>query len=189
MHPISFDYKPELLVKSHQVGFLAEEMCKIVPEVVGLKDGQPDNIDYGKLTPILVRAIQELYAKFTELSDKILAILDRLNGHDEKIADLEARVAQLEALVNGGVNSGGGGTSPIPEPTPEPTPAPEPEPEVISELPIPSTESSILDLSAPPSGGQIGTTPEPVPEPVSAPASEPALVPVVEPASELAPTP
>ncbi len=67
-HPVSYDYKPELLVPGHQVGFVAEEMYQVIPEVVGLKDGQPDNIDYAKLTAVLTKAVQELNAKIDNLT-------------------------------------------------------------------------------------------------------------------------
>lgn len=60
LKPVSFDYKPEMKIKGHQVGFIAEEMYKVIPEVVGMKDGKPDNIDYAKLTSVLTKAIQEL---------------------------------------------------------------------------------------------------------------------------------
>ena len=61
MRPVTFTYKPELLVGGSQIGFIAEEMAGIIPEVVGLdSEGQPNNIDYGKLTPVLTKAIQEL---------------------------------------------------------------------------------------------------------------------------------
>ena len=58
-----------------QVGFLAQELYEIYPQAVS---GTPDNdvnekpmgIDYGKLTPLLVRAIQELQAEIEILKRK-----------------------------------------------------------------------------------------------------------------------
>ena len=65
MRPVAFTYKPELKVLGNQIGFIAEEMVNIVPEAVGLDSlGRPNNIDYSKMTPVLVKAIQEMNGVF-----------------------------------------------------------------------------------------------------------------------------
>jgi len=69
MRPVTYTYKPELLISGNQVGFIAEEMAPLVPEVVGLDaSGTPANIDYAKLTPIIVKAIQTLNQKVDHLT-------------------------------------------------------------------------------------------------------------------------
>ncbi len=70
LRPVSFTYKPEMLIgEQNQVGFIAEEIFEIVPESVGFdKDGLPYNVDYSKLTPILTKAVQELDEKVKALS-------------------------------------------------------------------------------------------------------------------------
>jgi hypothetical protein len=62
LQSVSFDWK-----KSHipngtkQIGFIAEDMAKIIPEVVGFDaEGEPLNIDYAKLTPVIVNAIKQI---------------------------------------------------------------------------------------------------------------------------------
>lgn len=62
------------------LGFIADEMYKVVPEVVfladskintsDLKNGEPMGINYDRLIPVLVKAIQELNAKVTALEQK-----------------------------------------------------------------------------------------------------------------------
>jgi hypothetical protein len=54
-------------------GFIAHELQKIFPlAVVGEKNGEKmQQVDYGKLTPLLAAAIQELAAKVAELEAKI----------------------------------------------------------------------------------------------------------------------
>ncbi len=56
MDPKSFTYKN---TGKKDIGFIAEDMVKIVPEVVTKKDGKPESIDYDKLTAVLVEAIQD----------------------------------------------------------------------------------------------------------------------------------
>jgi hypothetical protein len=66
LNPVQFDWK-----KSQETdeGFIAHEVQEIVPYVVkGEKDGEEiQTMDYGKLTPLLVKAIQELEARIATL--------------------------------------------------------------------------------------------------------------------------
>jgi hypothetical protein len=64
-------------------GFYAQELYKVLPEAVGVgnddvtEDGSlktPWGIDYGKLTPVLVKAIQELSAKNDALEARLAAL-------------------------------------------------------------------------------------------------------------------
>jgi hypothetical protein len=96
MRAVSYDYKPELKVSGHQVGFIAEEMYTVVPEVVGLdSEGEPNNIDYAKLTSVLARAIQEIAAITGTFRDHLVAWLgDATNG----IGKLFAQEVHTEKL-------------------------------------------------------------------------------------------
>ena len=66
MRPVTFTYKAE--PDRHDVGFIAEEMVQVVPEVVAKNiDGEPDAISYDRLTSVLCKAIQELEARVAAL--------------------------------------------------------------------------------------------------------------------------
>lgn len=65
-----FDYKGE--AARHDIGFIAEEVVKVVPEVVGLDlEGKPEAVMYDRLTSLLCKAIQELAAKVEALEAKL----------------------------------------------------------------------------------------------------------------------
>ena len=49
-----------------QIGFIAQEVESVVPEVVDGEDGEK-TLGYGVLTSVLVKAIQELEARVKEL--------------------------------------------------------------------------------------------------------------------------
>ena len=66
---------------SIDLGFIADEMFEIIPEIVffsnenteqstGVPSGQPLSINYDRLIPILVKGIQELKAQIDELKNK-----------------------------------------------------------------------------------------------------------------------
>jgi hypothetical protein len=66
MRPVTFTYKAE--PDRHDVGFIAEEMVNVVPEIVAKDiDGNPDAISYDRLTSVLCKAIQELEARVAAL--------------------------------------------------------------------------------------------------------------------------
>lgn len=57
-----------------QLGFTAEEVVKVLPEVVGLdKDGKPNSVDLLAMVPVLTNAIQELNAKVDRLTEQVRA--------------------------------------------------------------------------------------------------------------------
>ena len=56
----------------HDIGFVAEEVFDVVPEVVGLDlEGKPEAVMYDRLTSLLCKAIQELAAKVEALESKV----------------------------------------------------------------------------------------------------------------------
>lgn len=70
LNPVSFRYKPTVDPdNSKRLGFIAEEVFEIVPELVALdKEGLPESVDYAKLTPVLVQAIKDLNVRIDDLS-------------------------------------------------------------------------------------------------------------------------
>jgi hypothetical protein len=70
---------------SIDLGFIADEMVKIIPEIVffstemtnettGVPIGEPLSINYDRLIPVLVKAIQEQQAQIELLYNKIVAL-------------------------------------------------------------------------------------------------------------------
>lgn len=52
-----------------QTGLIAEEVAGVFPEAVTFDaDGQPDGVDYAKLVPLLIRAVQQLAEQVEHLS-------------------------------------------------------------------------------------------------------------------------
>jgi hypothetical protein len=58
MDPVVYDRKDGS--QKNEVGLIAEEVYKIAPELVHLKDGNPDGIKYTKLSVYLLHAIKDL---------------------------------------------------------------------------------------------------------------------------------
>jgi hypothetical protein len=56
--------------ETRQIGFIADEIFKTYPELVKLKDGEVDGLQYQRITAILVEAIKELDERLRKLESK-----------------------------------------------------------------------------------------------------------------------
>jgi len=67
MRGVSYEWKSG---GNTDVGFIAEEMGQVLPEVVHFgKDGRAQSIDYSRVTSVLVEAVKELKAELDELKN------------------------------------------------------------------------------------------------------------------------
>ncbi len=73
---------------AHDVGMIAEEVGAVMPEIVNYEENGIDAIgmDYSKMTPLLVEAMNELHGQ--------------VQHKDSQITELQARLAALETLVD-----------------------------------------------------------------------------------------
>ena len=90
LNPVSFDWREEKIpstflndhrdendVLKREIGFIAQEMDKYVPEVTGTKmfyDKSYKSIKYDKLTALLVGALQEQQKEINSLKERIEAL-------------------------------------------------------------------------------------------------------------------
>jgi len=125
-----FDYVPEKISKEsvHSIGFIAQDVYEIIPEVVYKPNDTEKELwgmQYEKLTPVLVKAIQEqqqiidslksenndlkleindLKSKYESLQKEIDKMQSNLNNksytQDALINDLTTRIAKLEEKLN-----------------------------------------------------------------------------------------
>ena len=75
LRPISFNWIPENLGEQKEIGFIAQEVQEVIPEVIGINNDETLSLDYPKLTAVLVKAIQEQQNQIEELKN----ILNRHN--------------------------------------------------------------------------------------------------------------
>ena len=78
LNPVTYFYKTDT-TNHHEVGFIAQDVQKIIPEVVSgsegdLAKGETLGLSYGNLVPVLTKAIQELKAENDELKCELVAI-------------------------------------------------------------------------------------------------------------------
>jgi hypothetical protein len=142
-----------------RVGFIAQEVELIIPEVVAGEEGSK-GISYGNLVAVVVKAVQELKIKL----DGVLAWFteDKFSIQNEVCVD-DVCVTKEEfkqILLN---NGGGYDTEPVSDPEPEPTLELEPEPEPTPEV-TPVPDSNIEITPEPEPTLELEPEPEPTPE-------------------------
>ncbi|MDD2935418.1 MAG: tail fiber domain-containing protein [Candidatus Pacebacteria bacterium] len=79
LRPVSFNWKSDFINSSStQIGFIAEEVNTLIPEVIGKDNsGTIMNLDYPKLTSVLVSAMQELV---NTLDERVISILSTISN-------------------------------------------------------------------------------------------------------------
>jgi len=66
LNPVSYNYKKDyedfgyVLAEGKQFGLISEEVAKAVPELAIMKDGEPKNVDYQKLSVLLLAEMQKM---------------------------------------------------------------------------------------------------------------------------------
>ena len=77
LKPRKFDWKVAPEADKSSIGFIAQEVEEFIPELVSESASDNSNIDsikglnYGAMTAVLVKAIQELQAEITLLKEKV----------------------------------------------------------------------------------------------------------------------
>ncbi|MEX2013996.1 MAG: tail fiber domain-containing protein, partial [Parcubacteria group bacterium] len=192
LNPVFFEYKDAASAidrTKRRIGFIAEEVNEVIPEVVIWQGGIVESIDYAFLTSLLVKSVQELSQKFDDVWGDTLARLSdwgvtvtetftRINNlfastlHIENqlcVDDVCISKENLKALLvqYGGVsvNAHSSGDSDTSSPSSDSEPSPtveeeEPAPEVSPE---PAQEEPVVEETV---------VEEPVSEPVPEPVEE-----------------
>ncbi len=98
MRPTSYIYKTD---DSESIGFIAQEMEEVIPEVVSGQEGEK-GIAYGLLTSVLVKAIQEQQAIIDVQQTEIEAmkaenVLLKAQNVEMKTTDVELK-AEIESI-------------------------------------------------------------------------------------------
>ena len=71
LRPVEFDFKDG---NGHQLGFIAQEMQQVYPDVVSEQDGYLTITGFGKTECRLIKALQEAVAKIEALEAKVAAL-------------------------------------------------------------------------------------------------------------------
>jgi len=72
LKPVFYNWKDkEKLGSQREIGFIAQEINEYIPEVVGTNVDGTLSVDYPKLTAVLVKTIQEMNTRISQLESKL----------------------------------------------------------------------------------------------------------------------
>jgi hypothetical protein len=103
LKPVTFLWKEpkDDGMKGRQLGFIAQDVQRIVPDIVLTKNNKEKTLGlkYDDFIPILTKAIQQLDKKFTAQTDEVSALKAGNDNEDAEIKQLKAANDNLRALV------------------------------------------------------------------------------------------
>ena len=86
--------------KNRQIGFIAQEVEKYFPEVVLTDDAGYKSVDYGRLTPVLFRAIKEQQEIIEQQAGQMKQQYKKMEELKSTNVSLLNRVDKIEAILN-----------------------------------------------------------------------------------------
>lgn len=102
LRPVTFHYKKadENGQKPEQYGLIAEEVAKVMPElVVYNKNGQPETVAYQTLAPLLLNELQREHGQVVALQAEVAElrrVTAQLAGHQEGNGGQAEPTAQVD---------------------------------------------------------------------------------------------
>jgi len=99
------EYPDKHFPEGEQVGFIAQEIEKVYPQVVLTDKEGHKSVDYSKLTPVLVEAIKEQQKIIEELQKVIQQLQEENSQIKQANAQLSAEIKMLNEKVDNLINS------------------------------------------------------------------------------------
>ncbi|MFY0673368.1 MAG: tail fiber domain-containing protein [Bacteroidia bacterium] len=98
LRSVTYNWKEDS-IGTTKLGFIAQELEQIIPEVVTLADDsmQTRGVNYAELVPVLVKAIQEQQNIIENLEEEVAVLEDDKSNLDAKV---EANAKELQLIKN-----------------------------------------------------------------------------------------
>ncbi len=101
LNPVFYDWdknnpRTQSFGDKHQVGFIAQEVEKVLPEVVDVGEDSYRSVQYGKIVSVVVAAVKELYNKFLGHDEQLATQARQIATVTDKAAKLESENAKLK---------------------------------------------------------------------------------------------
>ncbi|MEM1122530.1 MAG: tail fiber domain-containing protein [Bacteroidota bacterium] len=102
---VSYEYRTDEFTEEQfpegvQTGFIAQDLEKIVPEAVFDRADGFKGVDYGKVTPLLVKALQEQQAIIDDLQKENKALKAQKEVQHQALESVQSRLEAIEKLVS-----------------------------------------------------------------------------------------
>lgn len=109
LHPVSYKYKDDLgtaAPKEEQIGFIAQELEEVLPEMVRTHEGGSKAVNYQNLFGVLTQGIKEQQQQIVEnkesVENELITVKEQNTQLVSVIDELKARLDALEQKSTGG---------------------------------------------------------------------------------------
>ncbi|MFH0845893.1 MAG: tail fiber domain-containing protein [Patescibacteria group bacterium] len=96
---VKFEWKDSELGVGDQIGFIAQEVEKVYPELVSTDQDGYKSVQYGKMTAVLVGAIQELTKLFEGTKIEYSRLDNRTTELEKENQELKTKTVELENRI------------------------------------------------------------------------------------------
>jgi len=86
------DYPKMGFTDDKQIGFIAQDVKKVVPELVMTDSNGYESVDYGKVTPVIVEAIKEQQAQIETLKTDNQNLQAQVDSLSSRLSAIEAKM-------------------------------------------------------------------------------------------------
>lgn len=102
LNPTSYQMKSN--PNQDEIGFIAQELQEVLPNMVGGSPSDdvnesPMTVDYGRMTPVIVAAVQEQQVIIEAQQKEIDALKKKLNEQDDMFSQLKAEISKIKGVV------------------------------------------------------------------------------------------
>lgn len=98
-------YPYKLFPKGRQIGFLAQDLETVVPEVVSTDEKGYKSVAYQNMVALLAMGINEQQEIIEAQDSELEKLTDLVTNQNETIADLNTRLSELEVIIKGLVDN------------------------------------------------------------------------------------
>lgn len=91
LRPVSYQWKTETKSAAREIGFIAQEVENVIPEVVKTGPDGLKSVAYGNLVAVVAGAIQELFQQLN-------SVLSKLQSNQSQMRDIENRLNEALQL-------------------------------------------------------------------------------------------
>ncbi|MFK7934811.1 MAG: tail fiber domain-containing protein, partial [Saprospiraceae bacterium] len=99
LRPVEYRYKSASKNARKTVGFIAQEVAEVMPELVHYDENNEPGLAYSEFGVLAIRAIQELQTVVTEKHETVEQLIVENTVLQTKIAQLETQLADVANLV------------------------------------------------------------------------------------------
>lgn len=104
LNPVFYDWdssnpRTHIYNGKHEVGFLAQEVEKVLPEVVHKGQDGYRSLEYGKMVSVVVAAVKELYQELTSMKEDNQRLQKENSEYRKELQDLKLRLEKIERAL------------------------------------------------------------------------------------------